>query len=221
VAFRLAGRPTGRWPATAGGRVPRLPGRDQILGVQARPGPRGRGAECLGGNGYVEESGLPRLYREPARSIWEGRATSQRSTRCAPWPGSQSARRFSPRSAGGRSRPASGPAGCPAPGRSWPILAAPGRGGSRKPCPWLRRASLLVRFGDRPSRTRSPRPGWTVTGAARSARCRPATGEPTHRSTWRAMPPFTARRTLRSGRVARRAAACRTRRPSHRPDGRR
>ncbi|GAA2970603.1 acyl-CoA dehydrogenase family protein [Actinokineospora diospyrosa] len=29
--------------------------------------------ECLGGNGYVEESGLPRLYREaPLMSIWEG-----------------------------------------------------------------------------------------------------------------------------------------------------
>lgn len=29
--------------------------------------------ECLGGNGYVEESGLPRLYREaPIVSIWEG-----------------------------------------------------------------------------------------------------------------------------------------------------
>lgn len=29
--------------------------------------------ECLGGNGYVEESGLPRLYREaPLVSIWEG-----------------------------------------------------------------------------------------------------------------------------------------------------
>ncbi len=29
--------------------------------------------ECLGGNGYVEESGLPRLYREaPVNSIWEG-----------------------------------------------------------------------------------------------------------------------------------------------------
>ena len=29
--------------------------------------------ECLGGNGYVEESQLPRLYREsPVNSIWEG-----------------------------------------------------------------------------------------------------------------------------------------------------
>jgi putative acyl-CoA dehydrogenase len=29
--------------------------------------------ECLGGNGYVEEGGFPRLYREvPVNAIWEG-----------------------------------------------------------------------------------------------------------------------------------------------------
>jgi putative acyl-CoA dehydrogenase len=29
--------------------------------------------ECLGGNGYVEESQMPRLYREaPVNSVWEG-----------------------------------------------------------------------------------------------------------------------------------------------------
>jgi putative acyl-CoA dehydrogenase len=29
--------------------------------------------ECMGGNGYVEEGGMPRLYREaPVNSIWEG-----------------------------------------------------------------------------------------------------------------------------------------------------
>jgi putative acyl-CoA dehydrogenase len=33
----------------------------------------GEALECLGGNGYVEESGMPRLYREaPLVSIWEG-----------------------------------------------------------------------------------------------------------------------------------------------------
>ena len=33
----------------------------------------GEALECLGGNGYVEESVLPRLYREsPLNSIWEG-----------------------------------------------------------------------------------------------------------------------------------------------------
>jgi putative acyl-CoA dehydrogenase len=33
----------------------------------------GEALECLGGNGYVEDSGLPRLYRDaPLNSIWEG-----------------------------------------------------------------------------------------------------------------------------------------------------
>lgn len=33
----------------------------------------GEALECLGGNGYIEESTLPRLYREaPLMSIWEG-----------------------------------------------------------------------------------------------------------------------------------------------------
>ena len=37
------------------------------------PGVVGEALECLGGNGYVEESGLPRIYREaPLNSIWEG-----------------------------------------------------------------------------------------------------------------------------------------------------
>ncbi len=34
--------------------------------------------ECLGGNGFVEESGMPRLYREsPLASIWEGSGNVQ------------------------------------------------------------------------------------------------------------------------------------------------
>jgi putative acyl-CoA dehydrogenase len=37
------------------------------------PGVVGEALECVGGNGYVEESVLPRLYREvPLNSIWEG-----------------------------------------------------------------------------------------------------------------------------------------------------
>lgn len=36
----------------------------------------GEALECLGGNGYVEDSGMPRLYREaPVNSIWEGSGT--------------------------------------------------------------------------------------------------------------------------------------------------
>jgi putative acyl-CoA dehydrogenase len=34
--------------------------------------------ECLGGNGYVEDSGLPRLFREsPLNSVWEGSGNVQ------------------------------------------------------------------------------------------------------------------------------------------------
>ncbi len=37
------------------------------------PGMIAEALECLGGNGYVEESGLPLLYREaPLNSVWEG-----------------------------------------------------------------------------------------------------------------------------------------------------
>ena len=37
------------------------------------PGLAAEAMECLGGNGYVEESGMPRIYREaPLNSIWEG-----------------------------------------------------------------------------------------------------------------------------------------------------
>jgi putative acyl-CoA dehydrogenase len=37
------------------------------------PGHAAEALECLGGNGYVEESGAPRLFREsPLNSIWEG-----------------------------------------------------------------------------------------------------------------------------------------------------
>ncbi|MFJ8851418.1 acyl-CoA dehydrogenase family protein [Streptomyces sp. NPDC102437] len=38
----------------------------------------GEALECLGGNGYVEESGMPRLLREaPLNSIWEGAGNVQ------------------------------------------------------------------------------------------------------------------------------------------------
>ena len=41
--------------------------------TKVAPGMIGEAMECLGGNGYIEESRLPRLYREaPVNSIWEG-----------------------------------------------------------------------------------------------------------------------------------------------------
>ncbi|MEJ0097381.1 MAG: acyl-CoA dehydrogenase family protein [Bauldia sp.] len=41
--------------------------------TKVAPSMIGEAMECLGGNGYVEESRLPRLYRDaPANSLWEG-----------------------------------------------------------------------------------------------------------------------------------------------------
>ena len=74
VAFRLAGA-TDR--AVAGG--PEAAFRRLALAVtkywvcKRAPAHAAEALECLGGNGYVEESGMPRLYREaPLASIWEG-----------------------------------------------------------------------------------------------------------------------------------------------------
>jgi putative acyl-CoA dehydrogenase len=42
------------------------------------PGHAAEALECLGGNGYIEESGLPRVYRQqPLQSIWEGSGNIQ------------------------------------------------------------------------------------------------------------------------------------------------
>ena len=42
------------------------------------PAVAGEALECLGGNGYVEESGMPMLYREmPLNGIWEGSGNVQ------------------------------------------------------------------------------------------------------------------------------------------------
>ena len=88
--------------------------------------------ECLGGNGYVEESGMPRLYREaPLNSIWEGSGNvtaldvlralaapaGRRLTPCWPsWPSPPARTRgWTRRSA--RLRPALRRPGQPGPGR--------------------------------------------------------------------------------------------------------
>jgi putative acyl-CoA dehydrogenase len=75
AAFRLAGA-TDR---AAGGDEQEAAFRRLALAVtkywvcKRAPAHAAEALECLGGNGYVEESGMPRLYREaPLASIWEG-----------------------------------------------------------------------------------------------------------------------------------------------------
>ena len=74
LAMRLAqrGRPTrrrARAGASAGSRLPLA----KFWVCKRTPRMVAEALECLGGNGYVEESGMPRLFREsPLNSIWEG-----------------------------------------------------------------------------------------------------------------------------------------------------
>ncbi|EID54427.1 acyl-CoA dehydrogenase family protein [Saccharomonospora xinjiangensis] len=75
VALRLAGA-TDR---AAGGDEQEAAFRRLALSVskywvcKRSPSHAAEALECLGGNGYVEESGMPRLFREsPLSSIWEG-----------------------------------------------------------------------------------------------------------------------------------------------------
>ena len=68
-------RPAPSRPSSSSG----SPTRCSSTGLCKRaPAHAGEALECLGGNGYVEESGMPRLYREaPLNSIWEGSGNVQ------------------------------------------------------------------------------------------------------------------------------------------------
>ena len=108
--------------------------------------------ECLGGNGYVEESGMPRLYREsPLASIWEGSGNVQcldvlRGDGAQPrvaWRRSspRSTRRAAP-SRGSTPRP-------PAPRRAADLEAIEARArGVVERMALVLQGSLLVRYGD-------------------------------------------------------------------------
>ncbi len=115
--------------------------------------------ECLGGNGYVEESGLPRLYREaPLNSVWEGSGnltaldvlrtltrSRRRSTPCSPsW-----ARRAAPTRATtpgstaceARSRTRRRSSSAPAAwSRTWRSPGRPGSSCATHPTPWATRS---------------------------------------------------------------------------------
>jgi putative acyl-CoA dehydrogenase len=70
-AYDEAATGAGNTPAAAFKRLATAVGKYWVC--KRGPGHAFEALECLGGNGYVEESGMPRLYREmPLSSIWEG-----------------------------------------------------------------------------------------------------------------------------------------------------
>ena len=170
------------------------------------PGHAFEALECLGGNGYVEASGMPRLYREaPLRLDLGGlgqRHGPRRPARAGPQP--RGVRRLLRRDRRGRGRR-------PAARRlrrrhargvlttSRPSSRAPGASSSAWRCACRARCSCATR------RPRWPMPSapraWRATRACTTARCRPA---PTRRRSSRA---------TRRRRRRRRAARSSGRRP--------
>ncbi len=135
--------------------------------------------ECLGGAGYVEESGMPRMYREaPLASIWEGSGnvisldvlralvrTPRVRWRCSC---TSSSRRRAPTRDWTR--------GCATwnPSSRTPPRWSRARGGwsSRWRCVCRARCSCATRR--RRWRTRSAPRAWRATAGWSTARCRPA-----------------------------------------------
>ena len=112
--------------------------------------------ECLGGNGYVEESGMPRLYREaPLNSIWEGSGNVTaldllRALRRQPGAAEALAAELA-QAAGAAEAATTRPGGC---GRRWPrrVRRHRRRRAVRRPGGWpgsiavTLQAALLVRY---------------------------------------------------------------------------
>ena len=134
--------------------------------------------ECLGGNGYVEESGMPRLYREaPLMGIWEGsgnvsaldtlRAMATRPE-CIEVLFDELGQERRPGPAAGRARRRA-QAAARRPGDA--SSTAPAR--SPRTSAWRCRARCWCATAIPPWPRRSWPPGWAASGAARSAPCPP------------------------------------------------
>ena len=152
--------------------------------------------ECLGGNGYVEESGLPRLLRDsPLNSIWEGsgnvaaldvlRATLKEPEGLPAFIAecelARGARRAARRSPGRAGRPGPGPGvrGAPAGRATWRWRSRPACSSGTPRRPWPTRS---VPHGSRAAAgcsARSP-PAWTParssSARSRSDRTHPPAG---------------------------------------------
>ena len=143
------------------------------------PGVVAEAMEVLGGNGYVEESGLPRLYRQsPLNSIWEGsgnvialdvlRAMGRSSDSAG-----RGHRRDRARPRGATPGSTTRSSGC-TPSSATPRSCRSGRAGS----PGCWRCACRARCSCGTRRRRSPTPSaplaWAATGAPCWARSRPA-----------------------------------------------
>ena len=126
--------------------------------------------ECLGGNGYVEESGMPRLFREsPLASIWEGSGNVQCLDVCGRW--SRARPRWRPSSPKSCRPPAPSPGSTPtsahcatrSPATSRRSSTAPAASSSewRSPC----RPRCCSATATRPSPTPSARPASPAMGS--------------------------------------------------------
>ena len=148
--------------------------------ASARRSHAGEALECLGGNGYVEESGMPRLYREaPLNSIWEGSGNVHcldvlRALATQPGLAGGVLRRDR---AGRRGRAAPGRRSPPALREEFADLEAIEARARRvvERMALALQGSLLVRHAPPGGRRRLLRlAAATATAASRSARCRPA-----------------------------------------------
>ncbi len=138
----------------------------------------GEALECFGGNGFVEESGMPRLYREsPLNSIWEGSGNVQcLDVLRAMVRGPEALEAFFgevDEAAGDDARLDAATASLREElGRMEDIETRARRVVERMAL--VLQGSLLVRFGDPAVADASAPRVWATTGGAPSAPCRPA-----------------------------------------------
>ena len=156
-------------------------GRRSTGSASARPVHAAEALECLGGNGYVEESGMPRLYRESAAQLDLGglgqRHLPRRAARDGDAARSRSRRSSREVDAGARRRRRGSTRSST---RCASELRRPrrhrdrARGASSSAWRWRCRRRCSCATATRPSPTRSAPRASAATGAAPSARCRPA-----------------------------------------------